>query len=279
MHIFHLVERMWGLNQNQISVYLGVTPSTISRLKSGKQSKFERSFNELYSKLFDPTNPQSPASGKDSIELLKGLKEEIKDAGWSDLTKGLKDDEYEKFVFSLFRLANENRSKLAVTPNKRNKKKGNKTQPERMLDLCRQSFDSFRIEDLIDCNPANSIESYLIQDAFTVVKRFRQKHENKDSPDKQREIYQTIVRFADVLLDYLKFLKSASGNINILYEGYKPLNDYDIEFAEEANRYRQQLNSLYQPIKVEIEKDNNEYIEQRRTAGKEAWDKSIQEGF
>lgn len=153
------------------------------------------------------------------------------------------------------------------------------SEPERMLDLCHQSFNDFPIKDFIESNPAYSIKSYLIEDTFTVVKRIRQKHVNGDSPDRHSELYQNIMSFADALLDYLKFLKSSSGNLNILDEGYKPLNGDDNEFVEETNRYRQRLKSLYQNINIEIEKEEVEYHEQQRAAHNEAWEKNTQVGL
>lgn len=286
-HVFDLVDKLWELNQNDIANYWDVNRSTISNLKNGKQLQFKPACSKLYRDLFDPTNPKSPVSGKEPMVLLRDLKKEIEDAGLTDLTKGIKDDDYENFVVSLLRLAKENQSKLSTkngivphntTENKSNNQKDNETQPERMLDVCRQSFEGFPIEEFIDSNPADSIKSYLIEDAFFVVKCIRQKHDNGDSPDKHNEIYQNIVKFADDLLEYLKFLKSASGNLNILDEGYKPLNGDDNEYVEESNYYRQELRSLYQLIKMEIERQRNEEQERQRASYKEVWEKNTRVG-
>lgn len=286
-HVFDLVERMWELNQSDIAKYLSVHRSTISKLKKGTQSQFNRPCNELYRNLFDPTNPESPVNGKDPRELLRDIKDAIKDAGLTDSTKGVKDDNYEAFVIGLLKLAKENQSKLAtqsgivanaVTDNKNNDQEVYDAQPERMLDLCRECFKGFPIEKFIDSNPADSIKSYLIEDAVTVVGRIRHKHEKGDSPDKHSEIYQSIVKFADALLEFLKFLKSASANLNILDEGYKPLNSNDNGFLEETNKYHQQLKLLYQIIMIEIEKEEIEYHEQRRAAHEEAWEQNTQVG-
>lgn len=86
------------------------------------------------------------------------------------------------------------------------------------------------------------------------------------------------MRFVDALFKYIKFLNNSSGNLDVLVEGFKPLDVDDNELLEETNRYRQQLKSLYQIISDEIEKDNNEYLEQQRAINKEVWDKCTMKG-
>lgn len=152
------------------------------------------------------------------------------------------------------------------------------TQPEPMLHVCHQCFEDFPIKTFIDSNPAYPIKPYLFEDAAIVVGRIQKKHEEGDSPDRNSDIYQSIVKFADASLEYIKFLKDSSDNPNILVEGYKPLNSNDNKFSEKANCYCQKLKSLYQIINAEIEKEEYEPHEQQQTAAKETWDKNTQVG-
>lgn len=285
-NIFDLVNKMWGLNQSRIASYLEVNESTISKLKTGNQFKFERPYNELYKKLFDPTNPKIPAYGNNPKALLWELKENIKEAGWADITKGLNIEDYEKFVIGLFRLANENQSKQGagkqnephnIAESKNNNQKVNEIQPERMLDVCRECFEGYSIDKFIDSDPADFIKSYIFKDMFKVVGFIQCKHKNEDSPDKHSDVYLNIIKFADDLLAYIEFLKTDDRKITV--EGYEPLKGDNNKFLEEANRYRQQLKTLYKIINAEIEKDEKEYLQQRQATYKEVWDKNMKELF
>lgn len=279
-HIFDLVERMWELNQNGIANCLGVDRSTISRLKNGKQLQFNYPCNKVYRNLFDPTNPQIPAFGKDSKELLRDLKNEIEEAGLTDGTKDLEDDNYEKFVIGLLRLAKGNQAKLVtrresvpdvVHENESNDQETNETQPERMLDIFVQGCDNFAVEGFIDRDPTTD----RISDMFRFIWLIR-KQDKKDNLDKNEESYNSINRFIDILQEYLNFLKRSSGNLDSFPDNYKLPNRDSKEFSEESNRYREQLNSLYLQIKAEVEKMELKCQEQRRAAGKEAWNTSKQ---
>lgn len=152
------------------------------------------------------------------------------------------------------------------------------TQPEPMLHVCHQCFEDFPIKAFIDSNPAYPIKPYLFEYAAIVVGRIQKKHEEGDSPDRNSDIYQSIVKFADTSLEYIKFLKNSSDNPNILVEGYKSLNGNDNKFSEKANCYCQQLKSLYQIINAEIEKEEYEHHVQQQAAAKETWDKNTQVG-
>lgn len=111
-HIIDLVKILWDINQNDIAEHLGVHRSTISRLKSGKQSRFTLPTNEIYKKLFDPDNPESPAHSDNPSTLLSALKEGIRNAGLTNLTENVKSDNYKEFVVGLLALAKKNQPPL-----------------------------------------------------------------------------------------------------------------------------------------------------------------------
>lgn len=141
--------------------------------------------------------------------------------------------------------------------------------PERMLDVFNQSYFDFAVDGFIDSNPTTD----RIYDMTYFIGHIREQ-EKKDCLDKNNEIYQSIIDFVDILQEYLSFLKRSSGDLDFFPDNYMPPNSDDKEFSKELNRYREQLKSLYLPIKVEVEKQREEKEEQRRAAGKEAWDKS-----
>lgn len=143
--------------------------------------------------------------------------------------------------------------------------------PERMLDVFNQSYFDFAVDGFIDSNPTTD----RIHDMNHFIGHIR-KQDRMDCLDKNEEIYKSIFSFMDILQEYLRFLKRSTGNLDFFPDGYKPPSSDNKEFWRKSNRYREQLRSLYQPIEAEIKKQNDEKAEQRRTAGKEAWDKSIQ---
>lgn len=145
------------------------------------------------------------------------------------------------------------------------------SEPERMLDIFVQGCDDFAVEGFIDSVPTTD----RISDMFRFIWLIR-KQDKKDSLDKNEEIYQGIVSFVDILQEYLNFLKRSSGNLDSFPDNYKLPNRDSKEFSEESNRFRERLNSLYLQIKAEVEKMELKCQEQRRVAGKEAWNTSKQ---
>lgn len=144
------------------------------------------------------------------------------------------------------------------------------SEPKRMLDVFDQSYSDYAVEGFIDSDPTTD----RIHDMIHFIGHIREQ-DKMDCLDKNEEIYQGIVSFVDILQEYLSFLKRSSGNLDFFPDNYTPPNSDNKEFSEELIRYREQLKSLYLPIKVEVEKQRDEREEQRRAAGKEAWDKSI----
>lgn len=147
------------------------------------------------------------------------------------------------------------------------------SEPERMLDVFNQSYDDFAVDGFIDSDPTTD----RIHDMIHFIGHIREQ-DKMDCLDKNEEIYQGIISFIDILQEYLSFLKRSSGDLDFFPDNYTPPRGDNEDFSEELNRYREQLKSLYLPIKVEVEKQRDEKDEQRRAAGKEAWNKGIRKG-
>lgn len=79
---FTILEAMLEINQEQIAELLGVSASTISRLKDGKTKKFTSVKHEdIYRCLLDPANEKCPKHGETENYMLGLIKEEIISAG------------------------------------------------------------------------------------------------------------------------------------------------------------------------------------------------------
>lgn len=285
--IFYLVDRMWDVKQSKIAEYLGVDRSTITRLINGTQPRFAQSINEVYRNLFDPTNPKSPAYSKEpdvSKKLLKELKSEIYEADLADATKNLDDSNYEKFVMGLLRLVKENQplratkqknTSYTITQNKKQTRQTTKTHPEKMSHEFYRSSKDFAIEDFIDSNPVDSLSVDRIMDAVTFVGHIKYKHEHEDDPDKNRNIYQDIIKFITTLLEYVRLLTRSSADSKILPEHFVPVDANDYEFIKKADDYRHQLKSLLQKINIDIEAGFDEEKKNLRDLHKKMWEESI----
>ena len=137
-NIIKLAERMWEINQNELSTYLGKSPSSISRLINGEYSSLRLNHHEIYERLFDPTIAKSHSRSEDPKKLLKDLEGVIDEFGFADATKNLPKDDYKKFVLGLFKLADKNladenklkqsqRKKVSPSITKDNKSGGTET--------------------------------------------------------------------------------------------------------------------------------------------------------
>lgn len=118
--ILTIVNRMWGINQNTMAELLGVNRSTVSRLMSENQLKFNRANKEIYKSLFSHDESNSPAFKDNPNNLLRDLKDQIKEMGLSEETKGLENLDYEKYVMGLLRMAKENEPMASVKRNNAN---------------------------------------------------------------------------------------------------------------------------------------------------------------
>ena len=114
-----LIEKAFEIKKSTLKLYLGIDKSTISRLYNGKTSNFTQCDNEIYTKLFDPTNPKSLAYEKNTstlpkeIEdsLLDTLKQIVESENWTEQTKEIPNSKYKNYVMGLIKLARANSSK------------------------------------------------------------------------------------------------------------------------------------------------------------------------
>jgi len=131
-----IIENMFEITPEEIAEKLKVSASTISRLKSGETKRFTafgkdkvKANEEIYNKLFDPNNKESPAAtnGKEE-KLLSLLKEILAEAGFSWVMDDLLGKEYEQGDYKRFVV------KMLERINKR--------QPKRIDVLLRYSTDA-----------------------------------------------------------------------------------------------------------------------------------------
>lgn len=276
--IIELAQNMFEINQKAVASYLGISSTSISRLKNGKYSSIKRYNEDIYKSLFDPTNKYCPAYPKDPKELLDILKEVIKNMGLTDATKNLPDNDYKKYVMGLLRLAENNKIKpskqqIEVPHNTaeitENKTKTSKVQPLPMLDEFRHSHESYNVGVFIDINPINPFPAVHIRDAISFVGHIKYKHKLGDSPDKNEVIYNDIIDFTDALEKYIKHLMKFTNKEDYHYGNYppkyEPLNSDDTKFNEVNDNYRKQLKTLYQKINAEFEKEKEERRKKRHS--------------
>jgi hypothetical protein len=110
---FRIVEEMYNINPEDISIYLDVDAGTISKHKKGKLKKFtSRSNEEIFAMLFSPNSGIVPLKWNES-ELLSLLKEAIETTGFRGVMEDLwgngfpyKKGEYETFVMALLNRIN-----------------------------------------------------------------------------------------------------------------------------------------------------------------------------
>lgn len=158
--------------------------------------------------------------------------------------------------------------------NARNNQSSDKIQPTPMLDEFYHSFENYGIEAFIDINPINPFPSFYIQDADNFVGHINTKHKSNDSPDKNEDIYNSIIKFTYTLDKYILFLIEHSINESAFDYGnyplkYEALSGNDNEFEKKISHYRKQLKTLYQEIFMEVEKEKELCLQIRRTEFRE----------
>lgn len=104
-NVIVITENMFDISQEQIAGYLKIDPATISRIKKGITGK-PQSFSpgDIFRKIYDPTNEESPASGSESA-LLSILKDVILEEGFKDIMQDLWDKQYENGDYKTFVMA------------------------------------------------------------------------------------------------------------------------------------------------------------------------------
>lgn len=264
---FKLIKNMWDVNQSSIAVYLNVDRSTISRLLNGHQLTFNRNINDIYSKLLDPTNPESLVSfviNDDANNLLKLLKETLHELELDNEVKHLCNNDYEKFMKGILKLAKKSEPPKSsstqdehncTSPNKEESQQDDKTPPEEMSYEFWQNSRDFGIEDFIRQNPFEALSPYQIEDAICFYGHINQKHERGDSPDKDSSLYQSIISFIYTLFKYIKLLKHCSSNTETFPYDFKPIKDG--ELTQEIETVRKNLQLLYNDITVTIKDKRN----------------------
>lgn len=279
--VINLIEQMWEIKPNELAVYLKVNPSTISRIKNGITLQPNIRVEDIYNNLFCPVKKGSRAFGKDPKESLEILKDIIKGNGLDEVTKTLDDSDYKKFVIGLLKLAKSPKNEALTIQNTSSQNITNSTkknyEPPDMLDEFYQSLEDFAIEDFIS-KPVESLSSDRIRDAINFIGHIKYINNQEEFLPKNSNIDQHMTCFIDILYKYIEFLKENSINPHDYLINYKPLDGNDPNFKEKTESYCQDLCSLYQNIKREIEFKQDEYKEKQKSANKEIWNQNSQIG-
>lgn len=259
--IFELVLKIWDVNQSDIARLLGYHRSTISRLINGKKETFSCRIDDIYLKLFDPSNQNSLAYFQKTNKpeyLLKRLKEELHELGLDNEVKQIQTNDYEKFVKGILSLAKNTNphkphsSKANATVQHQPQKKLSDTvpHPEELIYEFFQSCEGFGIEDFIKQNPSE-LRPYQIEDALYFYGRINTKHQQGDSPDKNSTLYQDIISFTDKLYEYIKCLVGNSdGTISFPYSSTPAKNSTS---SKKIEILRKSLLSSYDTVTSTIE--------------------------
>ena len=223
---FTIVEEMWELNQKEVAGYLGCKSSTITRIRNGETKKPRITIEQLYEKLFDPTNENSPTYGKkekdiwaDLIKIIKNAESDgdiqkgviqkienfieiIKNAGSEGARKKKiviqeieKKEDYKTFVMELIRL-----TKINQPP--KEKPKDKKDDPsEAMREIFKQAYNDYRISDfssqyffLVSLTPKellDGIDGFIKTIEFEIIEPY--------SYANTEEIYKNIYRYIEIL--------------------------------------------------------------------------------
>ena len=176
-HVFYLAEKMWELNQNNIAECLGVHRSTVSKLINGKQLRFSCRVEDIYKKLFDPTNEKSPACGKSEKALYYDFMQLIAEPDFDGDLGGLEYDDYKSLIISLLRAVKNNQPQKTISPRKKevttstrsNCKNVTQSEPSPERTLSRQSIFSTDTMELVKSIPTNP--THLIKSIEADLKR------------------------------------------------------------------------------------------------------------
>lgn len=257
IHIIEIISTMWDINQTKIANCLGVNPSTITKLKTGKQLSFSKSYKVIYTTLFDPENPDSPAKNDDPNILLQELKDIIKQKDLDFPEEDFSETDYKEFVIKLLRLAKRNEphqcNSRPTVPNKtfdssKSILDSTKPKPELMSEEFIQNYTNYGIQNFLNCSPANYLPQYLIEDAWSFLAHINYIHTNQILQDKKESIYQDIINFVNIMWEYFGLLKETSCDPKDFPENFTPKNVGSNEFKNQTDKYRLKLKSLYDEI-------------------------------
>lgn len=285
--IFNIIEKMWDVKQANIANCLGVHPSTVSRLMNGKQQSIHCTINEIYDKLFNPSNPKSLAYRKDTNterQLLAQLKDILHELELDDVTNRLSQDNYEKFMKGMLKSVKEYKPQISSiskgtvnpTPEYRRPIPHDDTSPEEMFYEFYKSCHDYGIEDFIAQNPFESLSPYQIEDAIHFIGHVTSMHKRNDNPDKDSILYQHIISFTDTLLEYIKALKSCSDYTKAFPEAFTPVKSNDM--VRKLDSLRKHLISIHQVISADIKDKQEKYWMEQRAANKKIWEESSCKG-
>jgi len=113
--IFTLIMELFEIeHQSEIAISLDVHRSTISRIMSGEKKRLILKNSDLYDKIFNPKNENSPAykhcskHKEDEKGLLSSVKLKIAELGFSEAVNDRDNLSYKDYIMGLLRQAKDN---------------------------------------------------------------------------------------------------------------------------------------------------------------------------
>ena len=282
MQIIRLTKHFFEITQTDIAECLDINRSTVSLLENGRTTHFRAKTDEIYTKLFDPNNPESPAAkmNKDTKELLADFKEILKEDG-IDVDKSIPDNDYETFVKGIIKLARKNESTKSMQNKStlknikndkketisKSKEKSTEPKQESILIKFYQDSKAFAIEDFIDLDPATTLSPDRIYDAIRFIGRIKRGLEFEYNPD--------IAKFIENLSNYLRYLKENSTDPDHFPEGFR-INTHSI--TTDNVSHIQSLKFLFSSIQEIINEKQIELKEKNLAEYRKAWRENSPKG-
>ncbi len=157
--IIEIIMKMFPISQTKIAELLNCHKAAITRLKKvGAQPSFAD--EQMFSCIFDPANPKSPASNLNNNAYYLWLLKEIIETDFKDVQDALADcwneNDYQIFVLRMLGRARRNQQSRLTTLNAEPITELNdiKTQSEQLQELFLRTIQGYKIMDIINRKPA-----------------------------------------------------------------------------------------------------------------------------
>jgi hypothetical protein len=273
--VFSIVEQLCGLNDERLGEYLGYNKSTIWRHITGKRTSVRYGVKELYQKLFDPTNSESPVYKEynDKEErLLPDLKYTIKETKFEEIIKtieskegindvkfkGYKNSDYKKFVMEMLKIAKDNEPPPKPSSNKKN------PMPIKMVKDFKEAFHRRGIESILKLDVKQlhiHFDSKLLDGASPFIEYIEiyviKPHNEEMKPTPIHEFIEKMKKYIEALKEMppppSQLTREYGLLNNVKHRGrggrldYVPLNKFTPEETEIKN-LQERLNELYERI-------------------------------
>lgn len=265
-----IIKRTFSIEQIEIANCLNITESQLSKVKTGKSKTVPSNFasSHVFRKIFDPSNEDSPASGKETPEYHLDVLKSIIQTEFAQVREDLSDfwneKDYKTFVIGLL-----DRTNLAKPPKDRTAQLASKKQPllgdlrcntsKDVFDFFNQAVLDYRIKLFVESvDPSSIMDIDYIEKCskfIEVIKSDSWIPCTADAIAETKSIVQKVYLFADVLNEYILYLGKNMHPADQVQAPtvFVPLyRDEDVkwalDFGGRVQNYRQKLVSIYLEI-------------------------------